>query len=162
MRIRSPRTVQQMHPLFISNISSSAPITRSWSTPTSPNSFSMTAIRLPCFAERMSLRRVVLPAPRKPVRTVTGTRSVGVVIRGLSYQRPQAPGRVRPRARSRQRLLIRLVRGLAPVADQEPRLLLRAVQTFPGDRVDLGPAPGAVGLVQDRLPDVLQVRVPAA
>ena len=29
MRIRSPRTVQQMQPLFISKISSSAPITSS-------------------------------------------------------------------------------------------------------------------------------------
>ena len=47
MRIRSPRTVQQIHPLFISKISSSAPITSSLSTPTSPNSFSITAIFLP-------------------------------------------------------------------------------------------------------------------
>src|SRR5262245_64941214 len=37
MRIRSPRTVQQMHPLFISNTSSSAPTTSSLSIPISPN-----------------------------------------------------------------------------------------------------------------------------
>ena len=49
MRTRSPRTVQQMHPLFISKISSSALMTRSLSTPISPNSFSMTAIFLPCW-----------------------------------------------------------------------------------------------------------------
>ena len=36
MRIRSPRTVQQMQPLFISNTSSSAPMTSSLSMPISP------------------------------------------------------------------------------------------------------------------------------
>ena len=44
------------------------------STPTSPNSFSMTAMRLPCFAVRMWFSSVVFPEPRKPVSTVTGTR----------------------------------------------------------------------------------------
>mmetsp|Transcript_48631 Transcript_48631/g.93009 ORF Transcript_48631/g.93009 Transcript_48631/m.93009 type:complete len:239 (-) Transcript_48631:103-819(-) len=53
MRMRSPRTVQQMHPLFISMISSFVSITRPSSTPISPNSFSMTAIFFPCFAVRM-------------------------------------------------------------------------------------------------------------
>jgi hypothetical protein len=42
-RIRSPRTVQQTQPLFISNTSSSAPTTRSLSMPISPNSLTMTA-----------------------------------------------------------------------------------------------------------------------
>src|SRR5690242_9324645 len=74
MRSRSPRTVQQMQPLLVSNSSSSAPITSSLSTPTSPNSFSMTAMRLPWFSDRIRLRSVVLPEPRKPVSTVTGTR----------------------------------------------------------------------------------------
>mmetsp|Transcript_86847 Transcript_86847/g.137044 ORF Transcript_86847/g.137044 Transcript_86847/m.137044 type:complete len:254 (+) Transcript_86847:350-1111(+) len=49
--IKSPRTVQQMQPLFISTIFSSSaidpPFTRASSMPTSPNSFSMTAILLP-------------------------------------------------------------------------------------------------------------------
>mmetsp|Transcript_78410 Transcript_78410/g.208156 ORF Transcript_78410/g.208156 Transcript_78410/m.208156 type:complete len:216 (-) Transcript_78410:26-673(-) len=49
--IRSPRTVQQMQPLFISTMFSSEArepaLTRESSMPTSPNSFSMTAIRLP-------------------------------------------------------------------------------------------------------------------
>eukprot|EP00968_Pinguiococcus_pyrenoidosus_P000279 scaffold14_cov279-Pinguiococcus_pyrenoidosus.AAC.2 len=40
--------------------------------PTAPNSFSITAIRLPCIAVKMWFNRVVLPLPRKPVRTVTG------------------------------------------------------------------------------------------
>ena len=53
-----------------------AQMTSWWSTPTSPNSFSITAMRLPWFSERMRLRRVVLPDPRNPVSTVTGTRSV--------------------------------------------------------------------------------------
>ena len=73
--MRSPRTVQQMQPLFISNTSSSASSTSASSTPTSPNSFSITAIRRPCRSVRMRLSKVVLPEPRKPVRTVTGTRS---------------------------------------------------------------------------------------
>jgi hypothetical protein len=42
MRIRSPRTVQQMQPWFISKISSSASTMRSPSMPTSPNSFTIT------------------------------------------------------------------------------------------------------------------------
>ena len=84
MRIRSPRTVQQMQPLFISKTSSSELITNAWSMPISPNSFSITAMRLPCCSVRMWLSSVVLPEPRKPVKTVTGTRgsretSVGVM-----------------------------------------------------------------------------------
>ena len=64
MRIRSPRTVQQMQPLFISNTSSSVSTTRSLSTPSSPNSLITTAYLRPCCSLRMRLRRVVLPAPR--------------------------------------------------------------------------------------------------
>ena len=41
--------------------------------PSSPNSFSITAIRWPWCSLRMRLSSVVLPAPRKPVRIVTGT-----------------------------------------------------------------------------------------
>ena len=58
MRMRSPRTVQQMQPLFISITSSSpkallARLTMASSTPTSPYSFSITAMRFPCCAVRM-------------------------------------------------------------------------------------------------------------
>mmetsp|Transcript_31446 Transcript_31446/g.98547 ORF Transcript_31446/g.98547 Transcript_31446/m.98547 type:complete len:227 (+) Transcript_31446:102-782(+) len=67
MRMRSPRTVQQMQPLFISKMSSDVSY-RCWtsasSTPTSPNSFSITAILLPWLAVRMWLSRVVLPEPK--------------------------------------------------------------------------------------------------
>src|SRR5262249_50520708 len=76
IRMRSPRTVQQTQPLFISNTSSSAPTTSSLSMPISPNSFTMTANLRPCGSDRMRLSRVVLPAPRYPVSTVTGILSV--------------------------------------------------------------------------------------
>ena len=47
IRTRSPRTVQQTQPLFISNTSSSAPMMRSLSMPISPNSLTITAYFLP-------------------------------------------------------------------------------------------------------------------
>ena len=40
--------------------------------PISPNSFTSTAVFRPCWLVRMWLSSVVLPAPRKPVRIVTG------------------------------------------------------------------------------------------
>ena len=64
MRIRSPRTVQQTQPLFISNTSSSLSTTRSLSTPNSPNSFIITAYFLPWSSLRMRFSNVVFPAPR--------------------------------------------------------------------------------------------------
>mmetsp|Transcript_74137 Transcript_74137/g.194434 ORF Transcript_74137/g.194434 Transcript_74137/m.194434 type:complete len:340 (-) Transcript_74137:171-1190(-) len=79
--MRSPRTVQQMQPLFISMMFSSVTpvltpppslMMRASSMPTSPNSFSMMAIFLPWFTSRMWFSRVVLPAPRKPVMMVVG------------------------------------------------------------------------------------------
>mmetsp|Transcript_83195 Transcript_83195/g.233085 ORF Transcript_83195/g.233085 Transcript_83195/m.233085 type:complete len:313 (+) Transcript_83195:457-1395(+) len=74
--MRSPRTVQQMQPLFISTMFSSVVMgpasMRASSMPTSPNSFSMTAMRLPWFSFRIRFSRVVLPLPKKPVITVTG------------------------------------------------------------------------------------------
>jgi hypothetical protein len=64
MRIKSPRTVQQMQPLFISKTSSSAPTTSSLSMPISPNSLTITAYLRPWFSLKMRLSSVVLPAPR--------------------------------------------------------------------------------------------------
>ena len=43
------------------------------SIPTSPNSFSITAVFFLCVAVKMRLSKVVLSEPRKPVKTVTGT-----------------------------------------------------------------------------------------
>mmetsp|Transcript_7256 Transcript_7256/g.11842 ORF Transcript_7256/g.11842 Transcript_7256/m.11842 type:complete len:234 (+) Transcript_7256:533-1234(+) len=75
--IRSPRTVQQIQPLFISTRFSSLRIgadsIRASSMPTSPNSFSITAIRFPWFSFKIRFSNVVFPEPRKPVKTVTGT-----------------------------------------------------------------------------------------
>mmetsp|Transcript_34026 Transcript_34026/g.59198 ORF Transcript_34026/g.59198 Transcript_34026/m.59198 type:complete len:228 (-) Transcript_34026:53-736(-) len=77
--MRSPRTVQQMQPLFISTMFSSSaidpPFTKLSSMPTSPNSFSIIAMRLPWCAERMWFSNVVFPLPRNPVSTETGTLS---------------------------------------------------------------------------------------
>mmetsp|Transcript_14795 Transcript_14795/g.40553 ORF Transcript_14795/g.40553 Transcript_14795/m.40553 type:complete len:240 (+) Transcript_14795:603-1322(+) len=74
--MRSSRTVQQTQPLFISMTFSSVRLFRPFkslsSMPTSPNSFSITPIRLPCCSCRMWFMSVVLPAPRKPVMIVTG------------------------------------------------------------------------------------------
>mmetsp|Transcript_76310 Transcript_76310/g.170729 ORF Transcript_76310/g.170729 Transcript_76310/m.170729 type:complete len:237 (-) Transcript_76310:8-718(-) len=72
---RSPRTVQQMQPFMTSmSCSSDASLMTFSSTPTSPNSFSMMAKRMPWSGDsRMWFRRVVFPDPKKPVRIVTGT-----------------------------------------------------------------------------------------
>src|SRR6202163_3571906 len=72
MRTRSPRTVQQTQPLFISKTSSSAPMIKSLSMPISPNSLTMTAYFFPWFSDRLRFKSVVLPPPRSPVSTVTG------------------------------------------------------------------------------------------
>mmetsp|Transcript_23792 Transcript_23792/g.62339 ORF Transcript_23792/g.62339 Transcript_23792/m.62339 type:complete len:322 (-) Transcript_23792:94-1059(-) len=81
---KSCLTVQQMHPFIISMISSSACIlvfffSKSSSMPTSPNSFSITANFLPCCCVRMWFNNVVLPEPRNPVSTVTGTLSASSI-----------------------------------------------------------------------------------
>ena len=70
---RSSRIEQQMQPLFIWMMFSCVSLTRiSLSIFSSPNSFSMTAILCPCASVSTRLSNVVLPAPRKPVRMVTG------------------------------------------------------------------------------------------
>mmetsp|Transcript_19886 Transcript_19886/g.59330 ORF Transcript_19886/g.59330 Transcript_19886/m.59330 type:complete len:298 (-) Transcript_19886:1315-2208(-) len=82
---RSWRTVQQMQPFIISMTSSSVSVLsfgfmRASSIPTSPNSFSITAIFLPCWAVKMWFSSVVLPEPRKPVKIVTGTLSFAILL----------------------------------------------------------------------------------
>ena len=73
-RCRSPRIVQHTQPLLSSMICSSLSWTsNSLSMLSGPNSFSITAMRCPWFSESKRLSKVVLPAPRKPVRMVTGT-----------------------------------------------------------------------------------------
>ena len=68
----SPLMEQQMQPLLSSTMSSPVAMIRSLSMPISPNSFTRTAVFTPCWLLRMWFSRVVLPAPRKPVRIVTG------------------------------------------------------------------------------------------
>ncbi|MCY1243781.1 hypothetical protein D9M72_568140 [compost metagenome] len=76
--MKSSATVQQMQPLVSSMMSSSLqasapqPFKTSPSTPRSPNSLMISAMRLPsAFCSRLRII-VVLPAPRKPVMTVAG------------------------------------------------------------------------------------------
>ena len=77
--MKSSATVQQIQPLASSTIFSSgqlgiAQLFRiSPSTPTSPNSFTITANRLSVLDCISWLIRVVFPEPRKPVITVTGS-----------------------------------------------------------------------------------------
>src|SRR5258705_2357359 len=75
--ISEPRNVQHRHPELSSTTSIFLPRRMSPSTPTSPNSFTMTAvfIALPRSARRC-FARVVLPEPRKPKRRLTRIASI--------------------------------------------------------------------------------------
>ena len=72
VRRTSPRTVQHRQPEVISTIASGAASTSMWSSPTSPNSLITTAVSEKRGSANKRFSRVVLPAPRKPVRMVTG------------------------------------------------------------------------------------------
>ena len=79
---RSSRIEQQMQPLFIWMMFSCVSFTKiSLSMFSSPNSFSITAIFCPWASVKMRLSSVVLPAPRKPVRMVTGIRLIKVALK---------------------------------------------------------------------------------
>src|SRR5918997_4648457 len=69
---RSSRVVQQTHPLPSSTARSSTRLSRWWSSPTSPNSLTSTAVLDIEGSVRTLPSSVVLPLPRKPVTTVTG------------------------------------------------------------------------------------------
>ena len=69
---RSSRTSQQMQPFRSSTTRSLAPTTSSPSMPSSPNSLTMTAVGGLAGSESHRFRSVVFPAPRKPLRIVTG------------------------------------------------------------------------------------------
>ena len=70
---RSPRTAQHRHPVWSVTKLSSLVSTRSWSRPTSPNSLMITAVRANCVCRSSRPSSVVLPLPRKPVRTRRGS-----------------------------------------------------------------------------------------
>src|SRR5215212_4000356 len=69
---RSSRVVQQTQPLPSRTVRSSTLRRRWWSSPTSPNSLTRTAVLAIDGSDSTLARRVVLPLPRKPVTTVTG------------------------------------------------------------------------------------------
>ena len=72
VRTRSPRTLQHRQPPSSSTTSSSLASTRRWSRPTSPNSFTITAVRASAGSRSRCESSVVFPLPRKPVTTLTG------------------------------------------------------------------------------------------
>ena len=69
---RSPRMVQHRQPDCSSTILSPTYSTSRWSSATSPNSLMMTAVSASAGSFSRRLSSVVLPAPRKPVSTVSG------------------------------------------------------------------------------------------
>ena len=69
----SPRTVQQMQPFFSSTASSIACSISRWSSPTAPNSLTMTTVSASEGRRSRWFSTVVLPLPRNPVMIVTGT-----------------------------------------------------------------------------------------
>mmetsp|Transcript_12722 Transcript_12722/g.32507 ORF Transcript_12722/g.32507 Transcript_12722/m.32507 type:complete len:237 (+) Transcript_12722:751-1461(+) len=112
IRMRSPRTVQQMQPLFISKMSSvvlKRSRTSASSTPTSPNSFSMIAIFLPWLTDRMWLRSVVLPEPSSRKNAGRGQCKGAVVCRVHSLLRRLAHTQVACEHGHRDALVVRHV-----------------------------------------------------
>src|SRR5919205_2918791 len=69
---RSSRVLQQTHPFPSKTVRSSTRRNRWWSSPTSPNSLTRTAVLAIDGSDSALPRRVVLPLPRKPVTIVTG------------------------------------------------------------------------------------------
>src|SRR5918998_2048144 len=69
---RSSRVVQHTQPLPSRTVRSSTRRRRWWSSPTSPNSFTRSAVLAIDGSDSTLARRVVLPLPRNPVTTVTG------------------------------------------------------------------------------------------
>src|SRR5258707_7757711 len=95
--MKSSATVQQMQPLVSSMISPGAQAlaahssTRPPSKPASPNSLTITAMRRPSAWVSSERNSVVLPAPRKPVSTVTGIRDILRLLR-MAFQPERKPG----------------------------------------------------------------------
>src|SRR6185503_12925540 len=96
--MKSSATVQQMQPLVSSTISPGAQAfaahssTNPPSNPASPNSLTMTAMRRPSACVSSERSNVVLPAPRKPVSTVTGTRDIAIFSLRRALQPERKPG----------------------------------------------------------------------
>src|SRR6185295_865892 len=96
--MKSSATVQQMHPLVSSTMSPGAQAlaahssTSPPSNPASPNSLTITAMRRPSACVSSERSSVVLPAPRKPVSTVTGTRDIAILSLRRALQPERKPG----------------------------------------------------------------------
>ena len=110
--IKSSRSVQQMHPFDISTSFSS--VCENAASPrrkvsasifTSLMSLTMTATLRPSRFFRTWLSRVVLPAPRKPERMVTG--SLEVMIGGVVSAGAELPKRPVPTSGRRARAVAR-------------------------------------------------------
>src|SRR3954454_7400073 len=97
--MKSSATVQQMQPLVSSTISPGAQAfaahssTSPPSNPASPNSLTITAMRRPSACVSSERSSVVLPAPRNPVSTVTGTRDMARFSLKSALQPERKPGR---------------------------------------------------------------------
>src|SRR5580658_5864331 len=101
----------------------------------------MTAMRLPCWAVRMWFSNVVLPAPRKPVSTETGTRSAAVIDRSLSTSRQSLLRPLYSRDEFRDDMAMHVGQAAvdAVVAERQPRVVeAEQVQNGGVDVVDLG------------------------
>ena len=100
---------QQTQPFANVIVSPSCAATRLPSTASSPKSLTSTARRTPWLPDRIRFSSVVLPAPRKPPRTLIGTLSVTTAHPRERTARPGAtfrrrrPGMQRPRGSSAPR-----------------------------------------------------------
>src|SRR6185295_19986501 len=96
--MKSSATVQQMQPLVSSTISPGAQALAAHSStsppskPASPNSLTITAMRRPSACVSSERNSVVLPAPRNPVSTVTGTRDIAKFSLRRLLQPERKPG----------------------------------------------------------------------
>ena len=84
---RSLRAMQHRQPLPSSTVSSALERISASSMPAAPNSLTTTAVPCPSGVPRNRRSSVVLPAPRKPVTTVTGMRGP----RSRLSRRPNIP-----------------------------------------------------------------------
>ena len=118
--IKSSRIVQHTHPFARLITSPSTPTTSSASMLIDPKSLTSTATRSPWSPRRMRFRSVVLPAPRKPVRTVSGTDRRRPTVRATASredpraQRAPCPVSSRPRRGSAARPARRSAAGGSP------------------------------------------------
>src|SRR5687768_17119628 len=119
--MRSPRIEQHRQPDDIRMVSSFASSTSKWSRPISPNSLITTAVSAMSACCSRFLSKVVLPEPRNPVMTETGSRSssgaslmpmpqtstsslgAAQAVQGIEAEREQDEGAGLVRDRQRQR-----------------------------------------------------------